>query len=89
MWDDYFNYFSDDCSQIICGKNAIKTVAISDMTSCHCSCPKHHQGDPNIECTGKKKFNNMFVLNSFFWQLWLVGCAGCTVFCCFWQTNLW
>jgi len=24
----------------------------------------------------------------FFWQLWLVGCAGCTVFGCFWQTNL-
>jgi len=24
----------------------------------------------------------------FFWQLWLVGCAGCTSFGCFWQTNL-
>ncbi len=23
-----------------------------------------------------------------FRQLWLVGCAGCTVFGCFWQTNL-
>jgi len=23
-----------------------------------------------------------------FLQLWLVGCAGCTVFGCFWQTNL-
>jgi hypothetical protein len=23
-----------------------------------------------------------------FWQLWLVGCAGCTAFGCFWQTNL-
>ena len=23
-----------------------------------------------------------------FLQLWLVSCAGCTVFCCFWQTSL-
>ncbi len=23
-----------------------------------------------------------------FWQLWPVGCAGCTVFGCFWQTSL-
>jgi len=24
----------------------------------------------------------------FFWQLWPVGCAGCTVFGCLWQTSL-
>jgi len=24
----------------------------------------------------------------FFWQLWLVGCTGCTVFGCLWQTSL-
>ncbi len=23
-----------------------------------------------------------------FWQLWPVGCAGCTDLGCFWQTNL-
>jgi len=33
-------------------------------------------------------YYNMFFWRSFFWQLWLVGCAGCTVFGCFWQTNL-
>ncbi len=27
----------------------------------------------------------MFFRSSFFWQLWPVGCAGCTVFGCFWQ----
>ncbi len=26
--------------------------------------------------------------SSFFWQLWPVGCAGCTDLGCFWQTNL-
>ncbi len=31
---------------------------------------------------------NMFFWSSFFWQLWLVGSAGCTVFGCLWQTSL-
>jgi len=30
----------------------------------------------------------MFFEVRFFWQIWLVGCAGCTAFGCFWQTNL-
>ncbi len=31
---------------------------------------------------------HMFFWSSFFWQLWQVGCAGCTVFGCLWQTSL-
>ena len=33
-------------------------------------------------------YYHMFFWSSFFWQLWPVGCAGCTVFGCLWQTSL-
>jgi len=36
---------------------------------------------------GTLEVPDMFEVH-FFWQLWLVGCAGCKVFGCFWQTNL-
>ncbi len=48
------HFFEELCANIVCGKGAIKTVAVSDMTSCHCACPKFHQGDANIECKGIK-----------------------------------
>ena len=31
---------------------------------------------------------HMIVWSSFFWQLWLIGCAGCTVLGHFWKTHL-
>jgi len=34
------------------------------------------------------KINTYVFLKFVFWQLWLVGCAGCTAFGSFWQTNL-
>ncbi len=55
---NFLSLFSELCTNLICGKNAIKTVAISDMTSCHCSCPNLYQGDPNIECICKWSLQN-------------------------------
>ena len=57
-------FFSELCSHLICGKNAIKTVAVSDMSSCHCACPKYHQGDPNIECKGNHFCSRILFLKS-------------------------
>jgi len=47
-----------------------------------------HTNQRKIKTTMELRYISYVFWKFVFWQLWLVGCAGCTAFGCFRQTNL-